>query len=62
MNNHKSDITHFSKITVSGDNIPKPIASFENSSFPKYIKEHLSQQQFEKPSPIQAQVYFNTMR
>lgn len=45
-----------SKITVKGSNIPRPISTFEETSFPDYIMETLfSIKEFVKPTPIQSQ-------
>ena len=42
-------------ITVSGISVPKPILSFEESSFPEYILKTLYEAKFLKPTPIQCQ-------
>eukprot|EP00347_Sterkiella_histriomuscorum_P006916 403350942 len=44
------------KITVKGTNVPRPVVTFEEAKFPKYIMETLQQQEnFVKPSAIQSQ-------
>lgn len=44
------------KITVKGTNVPRPITTFEEAKFPKYIMETLLQcENFVKPSAIQSQ-------
>lgn len=40
---------------VKGENIPRPVTSFEEAGFPKYIYDTLIKQDFEKPSCIQSQ-------
>ncbi|KAF8821747.1 DEAD (Asp-Glu-Ala-Asp) box polypeptide 17 [Cardiosporidium cionae] len=40
---------------VSGRNVPKPVTTFEKSSFPDYILESLRQLGFVAPTPIQIQ-------
>jgi len=43
------------KITVRGKDVPKPVTTFEEAKFPKYIMETLAQQEnFVKPTPIQS--------
>ena len=41
------------RITVKGSNIPRPVTTFEESKFPKYIMDTLvGTENFVKPSPI----------
>ncbi len=41
------------KITVKGNNIPRPVSTFEEAKFPKYIMETLvTCENFVKPTPI----------
>lgn len=40
------------QMTVKGDSIPRPVTTFEEAGFPKYIAETLSQQNFVKPTCI----------
>jgi ATP-dependent RNA helicase DDX5/DBP2 len=42
------------RISVRGSNIPRPISTFEESMFPKYIMETLNSTDFVKPTPIQS--------
>lgn len=42
------------QMTVKGDTIPRPVTTFEEAGFPKYINETLSQQNFPKPTCIQS--------
>ena len=42
-------------MTVKGENIPRPVTTFDEAGFPKYISEALAQQDFEKPTCIQSQ-------
>ena len=40
---------------VKGRNVPKPIMTFPEASFPEYILGSLNKQGFVEPTPIQAQ-------
>eukprot|EP00429_Kryptoperidinium_foliaceum_P133981 CAMPEP_0176271962 /NCGR_PEP_ID=MMETSP0121_2-20121125/45470_1 /TAXON_ID=160619 /ORGANISM="Kryptoperidinium foliaceum, Strain CCMP 1326" /LENGTH=575 /DNA_ID=CAMNT_0017612123 /DNA_START=85 /DNA_END=1813 /DNA_ORIENTATION=+ len=40
---------------VEGDNIPKPVRTFEEASFPEYVLEEIQRAGFREPSPIQVQ-------
>ena len=40
---------------VKGKSVPKPVATFEEASFPDYVVATLSKQGFSEPTPIQAQ-------
>jgi ATP-dependent RNA helicase DDX5/DBP2 len=54
----ESEVNEFRRanaITVQGRDVPKPIRTFEEASFPDYILSELLAQNFEKPTPIQAQ-------
>ena len=42
-------------MTVKGDNIPRPVTTFEEAGFPKYIYDTLVSQSFTKPTCIQSQ-------
>lgn len=43
-------------ITVRGTNVPRPVSTFVEANFPKYIMDTLlKQENFEKPTPIQSQ-------
>ena len=49
------DVRAFRKenqMSVKGENIPRPVTSFEEAGFPKYISDTLSQQDFVKPTCI----------
>jgi ATP-dependent RNA helicase DDX5/DBP2 len=43
------------KVVVQGQDIPKPVMTFEEASFPEYILSAVLTQGFEKPTPIQSQ-------
>ena len=43
------------KVVVQGKDIPKPVMTFEEASFPEYILSAVLAQGFEKPTPIQSQ-------
>jgi len=40
---------------VSGSNIPKPVRTFEEASFPEYVLEEVCRAGFREPTPIQVQ-------
>ena len=42
-------------VTCLGENVPKPVTTFEEANFPDYIMQSLRQAKFERPTPIQAQ-------
>jgi ATP-dependent RNA helicase DDX5/DBP2 len=42
-------------MTILGTNIPRPVHSFREASFPDYIQDSLARQGFQNPTPIQAQ-------
>merc|ERR1719440_2475145 len=49
-------IRQYKHITlVSGRNVPKPVRTFEEASFPDYVLEEVSRVGFKEPSPIQVQ-------
>ncbi|GFS89232.1 probable ATP-dependent RNA helicase DDX17 [Nephila pilipes] len=45
------------EITVQGRDVQRPIRDFYEGNFPDYINKALVDQNFEKPTPIQAQVW-----
>jgi len=44
-----------SDMTCVGDNIPKPVRTFEEASFPVYVLDEIKKLGFEKPTGIQMQ-------
>merc|ERR1719291_1533291 len=40
---------------VAGHNIPKPVGTFEEASFPEYVLQEISRVGFREPTPIQVQ-------
>ena len=42
-------------MSVKGDSSPRPVTTFEEAGFPKYIYDTLTQQNFSKPTCIQSQ-------
>merc|ERR1719310_613863 len=38
---------------VEGRNIPKPVRTFEEASFPEYVLQEISRAGFREPTPIQ---------
>merc|ERR1719272_2625196 len=40
---------------VDGSNVPKPVRTFEEASFPDYVLEEIARVGFKEPSPIQVQ-------
>ncbi|XP_054716598.1 probable ATP-dependent RNA helicase DDX17 isoform X3 [Uloborus diversus] len=45
------------EMSVRGRSVPRPISSFFEGNFPEYITRAIMDQKFEKPTPIQAQVW-----
>lgn len=45
------------EISVVGRNVPKPVESFEEASFPDYVLEEITRCGFKAPTPIQAQAW-----
>ena len=43
------------QMMMQGENIPKPIKSFQQAGFPAAIEKKIAEQKFDKPTPIQAQ-------
>ncbi|KAI8913298.1 P-loop containing nucleoside triphosphate hydrolase protein [Gorgonomyces haynaldii] len=43
------------KMTLYGDNIPRPVTTFKEASFPSYVLREVEALGFEKPTAIQAQ-------
>merc|ERR1719331_2178574 len=46
---------HKSITLVDGRNVPKPVRTFEEASFPDYVLEEVARAGFKEPSPIQVQ-------
>jgi len=42
-------------ISVEGNDVPKPVRSFEEASFPEYVIKEILEAGYKKPTPIQAQ-------
>ena len=54
----EADVMAFRKeneMTIEGTDIPKPVTSFEEASFPDYVLKEIQKAGYEKPTPIQAQ-------
>lgn len=43
------------EMTCVGDNIPNPVRTFDEASFPSYVLDEVKKVGFEKPTPIQMQ-------
>ncbi|KAF1812985.1 P-loop containing nucleoside triphosphate hydrolase protein [Eremomyces bilateralis CBS 781.70] len=43
------------KMTITGQDIPKPVTTFDEAGFPNYVMSEVKAQGFEKPTAIQAQ-------
>lgn len=43
------------QMMMQGDNIPKPVKTFQQAGFPAAIERKIAEQKFDKPTPIQAQ-------
>ena len=57
-NRDDAEIAQFRKeneMTITGDNIPKPITSFDEAGFPDYVLEEVKAEGFAKPTGIQCQ-------
>ncbi|KAH8420527.1 hypothetical protein KR009_011107 [Drosophila setifemur] len=50
-----ADMRRELEITVSGNDIPHPVASFEESSLPAHVIDEMKRQGFTKPTAIQSQ-------
>ncbi|XP_017085327.1 ATP-dependent RNA helicase dbp2 [Drosophila eugracilis] len=50
-----ADIRRELEITVSGNELPHPVVSFEESSLPTHVIEEMKRQGFTKPTAIQSQ-------
>ncbi|CAO3621170.1 unnamed protein product [Cunninghamella blakesleeana] len=42
-------------MTVGGENVPKPLKTFQEANFPSYVMQELENLGFAKPTPIQCQ-------
>merc|ERR1711937_457773 len=47
--------SHKNITIISGQNVPKPVRTFEEASFPDYVLEEVARAGFKEPSPIQVQ-------
>ncbi|XP_063707674.1 ATP-dependent RNA helicase p62-like, partial [Culicoides brevitarsis] len=45
------------QINTKGNQLPKPVLTFDEIQFPDYIKKEIQRQQFENPTAIQAQAW-----
>ncbi|PWZ02726.1 ATP-dependent RNA helicase DBP2 [Testicularia cyperi] len=45
------------QMTIQGQNVPKPVTSFEEAGFPDYILSEIKKMGFSEPSPIQSQAW-----
>ncbi|KAL9053870.1 MAG: hypothetical protein Q9162_004517 [Coniocarpon cinnabarinum] len=43
------------QVTVQGRGVPRPVETFDEASFPKYVLDEVKAQGFTKPTPIQSQ-------
>lgn len=43
------------EVTVSGRTVPRPVETFDEAGFPKYVLDEVKAQGFSKPTPIQSQ-------
>lgn len=50
-----AEMRHELEITVSGNELPHPVANFEESSLPPHIIDEMKRQGFTKPTAIQSQ-------
>lgn len=49
------EIRAAANMTVTGNNVPKPLKTFEEANFPSYVMKELSELGFAAPTPIQCQ-------
>src|ERR1700712_2849496 len=42
-------------MVVTGDNVPRPVTTFDEAGFPNYVMNEVKQQGFENPTAIQSQ-------
>merc|ERR1711937_448105 len=47
--------SHKNITIISGQNVPKPVRTFEEASFPEYVLQEISRVGFREPTPIQVQ-------
>lgn len=50
-----ADFRHTKEITVAGKNIPRPVQTFDEAGFPKYVMDEVKAQGFAAPTAIQSQ-------
>ncbi|KAL8790799.1 MAG: hypothetical protein Q9213_000423 [Squamulea squamosa] len=58
MNRSERDVDAFRKlkeITVQGKNVPRPVETFDEAGFPKYVMDEVKAQGFPHPTAIQSQ-------
>lgn len=54
----QSDVDAWRKqneVTVHGKDVPRPVETFDEAGFPKYVLDEVKAQGFSKPTPIQSQ-------
>lgn len=57
-NRSESEVDRFRKvkeITVQGKNVPRPVETFDEAGFPKYVMDEVKAQGFPHPTAIQSQ-------
>ena len=50
-----ADFRKLKEITVAGNNIPRPVQTFDEAGFPKYVMDEVKAQGFAAPTAIQSQ-------
>lgn len=50
-----ADFRQIKEITVAGKNIPRPVQTFDEAGFPKYVMDEVKAQGFAAPTAIQSQ-------
>ena len=50
-----ADFRRLKEITVQGNNVPRPVQTFDEAGFPKYVMDEVKAQGFAAPTAIQSQ-------
>ncbi len=50
-----ADFRKLKEITIQGNNVPRPVQTFDEAGFPKYVMDEVKAQGFAAPTAIQSQ-------
>lgn len=50
-----ADFRRLKEITIQGNNVPRPVQTFDEAGFPKYVMDEVKAQGFSAPTAIQSQ-------